>query len=264
MQTANPQQAKPFLEHMEDLRRTILWCLAALAGGMLVALPLTPVLLGLLQKPLAAVTDQPGEFLHSLEVSGAFSVTMKIGFWGGLLLSAPLILLFAGSFVFPGLHSHERRAVLNAAGLGVALFALGVYLGYRFTLPTTLGIMFGMHRWLGIRPEWTVTSYVAFSVQLLIAFGFVFEIPAVLLALGKMGIIDSSQLRHFRRHAIVAALVIGAVLTPPDVFSQLLMALPLIVLYEMCVWIVWATEKGRAYGSRGPTPRGRATKEETT
>lgn len=246
MQTKDPRQDKPFLEHLEDLRRTIIWCLVSLGAGMLVALPLTPALLGLLQKPLAVVTDEPEQFLRSLEVSGAFAVTMKISFWAGLLFSAPFILLFAGAFVFPGLHVHEKRAVLNAGGLGIVLFALGVLLGYRFTLPATLAIMFGMHTWLGIVPQWTATSYVAFSVQLLIAFGFVFEIPAVLLALGKMGIISSSQLRYYRRHAVIAALVIGMVLTPPDVISQLLMALPLIVLYEMCVWVVWATEKARA------------------
>jgi sec-independent protein translocase protein TatC len=238
--------AKPFLDHLEDLRRTIIYCLAALAAGMLVAAPLAPRLLGLLKAPLRYVTDNPDAFLRSLEVGGAFSVGMQIAFWAGLLFSTPFLFVFVAGFVFPGLTEREKRAVISASGFAVVLFAFGVFLGYKLTLPAALSIMFSMHSWLGIRAEWTVTSYVAFASQLLIGFGLVFELPALLLVLGKLGIVNSGQLRRYRRHAIVAALIIGMVLTPPDVFSQLLMAIPLIVLYELCLWIVWATERRRA------------------
>lgn len=237
---------KPFLEHLEDLRRTLIYCAGALAVGFLVAIPLTPAILGVLKQPLRVVSENPDQFLRSLEVGGAFSVSMTMAFWCGFLFSAPLLLLFIGQFVFPGLTGLERRVVLQVAGFGVALFAFGVYLGCRFTLPAALTMMFGMHTWLGIRAEWTVTSYVSFAVQLLIGFGFIFELPAVLIVLGRMGLVSSGQLRYFRRHAIVAALVIGMVLTPPDVFSQLLMAVPLIALYELSIWIVWAGERKKA------------------
>jgi sec-independent protein translocase protein TatC len=96
---------------------------------------------------------------------------------------------------------------------------------------------------LVIRAEWTVTSYVTFALQLLIGFGLVFELPTILLALGKLGIVSSLQLRSMRRHAIVIILIVAAALTPPDVFSQLLMALPLVGLYEMCIWLVWMDER---------------------
>jgi sec-independent protein translocase protein TatC len=242
--------AKPFLDHLEDLRRTIIQCLAALVVGMGIALPLAPRLMGLLKAPLRYVTDNPDSFLRSLEVGGAFSIGMQIVFWTGLLFSAPFIFIFVAGFVFPGLTEREKRAVIGASGFAVVLFVFGVVLGYKLTLPAALNIMFGMHSWLGIRAEWTVTSYVAFATQLLIAFGLVFELPALLLVLGKLGIIHSGQLRRFRRHAIVAALIIGMVLTPPDVFSQLLMAVPLIVLYEVCLWIVWAAERSAARRNR--------------
>ncbi len=239
--------AKPFLDHLEDLRRTIIYSLGALVVGMLVAAPLAPRLLGLLREPLRHVTENPDAFLRSLEVGGAFSVGMRIAFWAGLLFSTPFIFVFVAGFVFPGLTEREKRAVINASGFAVVLFAFGVYLGYKLTLPAALSIMFGMHSWLGIRAEWTVTSYVAFASQLLIGFGLVFELPALLLVLGKLGIVNSGQLRQYRRHAIIAALIIGMVLTPPDIFSQLLMAIPLILLYEICLWLVWASERRKVH-----------------
>jgi sec-independent protein translocase protein TatC len=245
-----PPDAKPFLDHLEDLRRTLIYCAGALVVGMLVAAPLAPKLLALLKAPLRYVTDNPDVFLRSLEVGGAFSVGMRIAFWAGLLFSAPFILVFVARFIFPGLTEREKRAVTSASGFAVLLFVFGVFLGYKLTLPAALSIMFSMHGWLGIRAEWTVTSYVAFASQLLIAFGLVFELPTILLVLGKLGIISSDQLRHYRRHFVIVALIISAILTPPDVFSQLLMAIPLLLLYELCIWLVRATERKNAAAQR--------------
>jgi sec-independent protein translocase protein TatC len=163
--------------------------------------------------------------------------------WTGLLFSSPFLLLFIGAFIFPGLTQREKKAVIHASGFAVALFALGVWFGYHFTLPAALKMMFGMHTWLGIRAEWTITSYVTFALQLLIGFGLVFELPTILLALGKLGVVSSRQLRSVRRHAIVAILIVAAALTPPDVFSQMLMTLPLFGLYELCIWLIWMDER---------------------
>lgn len=224
---------------------TLIRCAVALTLGVLLAVPFAPAILSWLKAPLRIVSENPDQFLRSLEVGGAFSVTVKIGLWGGLLLSAPFLLLFVGGFVFPGLTEREKSAVVQSGGFAVALFAVGVAMGYWLALPAALKIMFGMHGWLGIRAEWTVTSYVAFATQFLICFGLAFELPAVLLALGKLGLVTSAQLRHYRRHAIIVALILAAFLTPPDVISQLLMGLPLIVLYEVCIWLVRATERGQ-------------------
>jgi sec-independent protein translocase protein TatC len=241
-----PEIVKPFLAHLEDLRVTILRCVVALAVGVSIAIPLMPRALTWLKAPLRSVTDNPDQFLRSLEVSGAFTVSMNMALWMGLLFSSPFLLLFLGAFIFPGLTGSERKAVLHASGFAVALFTLGVLFGYQFTLPAALKMMFGMHTWLGIRPEWTVTSYVTFALQLLIGFGLVFEMPTILLALGKLGIVSSLQLRSMRRHAVVVILIVAAALTPPDVFSQVLMALPLVGLYELCIWMVWMDERRKA------------------
>ncbi|MBN1269509.1 MAG: twin-arginine translocase subunit TatC [Kiritimatiellae bacterium] len=236
-------EVKPFLEHLEDLRRMLIRCIIALALAMLVCIPFTPGILDLLKAPLGAAVSDPDRFLRSLEVVGAFSITMRIAFWSGLLLSAPLLLLFIGAFVFPGLKQREKEVVLKASGFAIGLFVLGVLIGYFLTLPVALRLMFRWHEWLGVRAEWVVTSYVAFATQLLIGFGLAFELPVVVLVLGRLGIVNSDQLRAKRRHVIVLALVIGMLLTPPDVPSQLIMAIPLVLLYEICIWIVWAGER---------------------
>jgi sec-independent protein translocase protein TatC len=241
--TPDGQGVKPFLAHLEDLRQAIIRCVVALVIGMSLAVPLMPRTMMWLKAPLRAVTENPDQFLRSLEVSGAFSVSMTMALWTGLLFSSPFLLLFIGAFIFPGLTQREKRAVINASGFAVVFFACGVLFGYLFTLPAALKIMFGMHTWLGIRAEWTVTSYVTFALQLLIGFGLVFELATILLALGKLGIVSSLQLRSMRRHAIVIILIVAAALTPPDVFSQLLMALPLVGLYEICIWLVWMDER---------------------
>jgi sec-independent protein translocase protein TatC len=243
--TATPDEpgVKPFLAHLEDLRLAILRCVVALSVGMSVAVPLTPRIMMWLKTPLRTVTDNPDQFLRSLEVSGAFSVSLNMALWTGLLFSSPFLLLFIGAFIFPGLTGREKKVVLHASGLAVALFALGVWFGYQFTLPAALKMMFGMHTWLGIRAEWTITSYVTFALQLLIGFGLVFELPTILLALGKLGVVSSRQLRSVRRHAIVVILIVAAALTPPDVFSQMLMTLPLFGLYELCIWLIWMDER---------------------
>ena len=238
-----PSAVKPFLDHLEDLRWTLVRCALALAAGVLVAFPLSPALFALLRRPLSAVTDQPDQFLRSLDVGGAFSVSMRLAGWGGLLLSSPLLALFIGRFVFPGLFVHEKRVAVRTFGLAILLFALGVTLCYVYALPAALKMMFNVHAWMGVRAEWTITSYIAFAMPFLIGFGLVFELPVVLLALGRMGFIKAAQLKAMRRHAIVAALVIGMVMTPPDVFSQVLMAAPLIGLYEISIWLVAMAER---------------------
>lgn len=241
-------EVKPFLEHLEDLRRTLIRCLLTLGLAVLACLPLAPRLLAVLTVPLAKAGAEPARFLRSLEVVGAFSVTLRVAFWSGLLISTPLLLGFVAAFVFPGLTPREKDVVVKTAGFALGLFTLGVVLGYELVLPVALRLMFRWHEWLGVRAEWVVTAYVAFATQLLIGFGLAFELPVVVLALGRLGLVTSTWLREKRRHAIVAALVVGMLLTPPDVPSQLMMAVPLILLYEVCIWGVWMGERRARLG----------------
>lgn len=251
-------QPKPFLEHLADLRTTLLGCLAAWGLGMAIVMPFAPRLFALLQAPLAKITDHPEQFLRSLEITGGFSIALQFVLWGGLLVSAPFITFLLARFILPGLTSPERKVIVGSLGFVVALFILGVAIAYFVTLPVALKIMFGLHGWLGIRAEWTAVSYVSFAVKLLLAFGLAFELPVVVVVLGYLGIVSAAFLRSKRRHAIVIILILAMVLTPgPDVFSQIVMAIPMILLYEVCIWIIWLAERKRktaALKTDPPTP----------
>ncbi|MBI2437287.1 MAG: twin-arginine translocase subunit TatC, partial [Lentisphaerae bacterium] len=223
-------QPKPFLEHLADLRTTLLGCLAAWGLGMAVVGPLAPQVFNLLRKPLARVTDHPEQFLRSLDITGGFAIALQIVLWGGLLVSTPVILFLVARFVLPGLNRLERKVVLGSLGFVIGLFVFGVGLGYFITLPVALKIMFGLHDWIGIRAEWTAVSYVSFAVKLLLAFGVAFEFPVVIVALGRLGVVSAAFLRGKRRHAIVITLVVAMLLTPgPDVFAQAVMAAPMML-----------------------------------
>lgn len=237
---------KSFLGHLEDLRFTIIAAFLSLLAGMLVALPLAPRILSLLKVPLEKAGKDPSTFLVVLEMTGPFSLAMRVIFWSGLVLSFPFITYFVGRFVFPGLLLKERKAVLLGLGSAVVLFAAGVALGYKLTLPLAMRVMFRIGDWIGVAPKFVeVGSYAAFVLQLLIGFGCAFELPVVVLSLGRLGIVSSLQLRDKRRHVIIGLLALAMLLTPPDPYSMVLMAIPLVLLYELCVWLTWSYERNR-------------------
>ena len=236
---------KSFLGHLEDLRATILWCVGLLLCGMLAAIPLAPSILGILKVPLESTGVDPESFLQVIRVAGGISVGMKIVFWAGLLISLPFMSLAIGLFVFPGLTRRERRAVVGAMGFAAVLFTAGVWMGYSVTLPIAMQVLFRVNAWLGVACEFVhLSDYVSFVLKLLLAFGLSFELPVVVLLLGHLGILSSSDLREKRPYVIVALLVIAMLLTPPDPVTQILMALPLALLYEGCIWVIWFRERG--------------------
>lgn len=236
---------KTFVEHLEDLRRVLIWSAGALLAGMLVAAFLIPRLVTLLKLPLTKAGRDPDALLVAMDMTDGVSVAMQTMFWGGLLLSAPLILCCIAWFVFPALTRPERRAVIGGLAFAAALFAGGVLLGYFLALPPGIRVMLWFYEWMGIPVRFiTLTSYAGFVLKLLLAFGLTFELPVILLVLGHLGIVTSSQLRDKRRHAIIAVLIVAMVITPTqDPVTQLLLSLPLVALYELCIWLVWARER---------------------
>lgn len=241
------QERKPFLDHLEDLRRTLLRSVSALLLGMLIAIPLAPHIFRLLRWPLEAATGNVDDYLWTWDFFGGMKIALQVVFGSGLVFSAPFILYFVWDFVVPALKRRERAVIKRAFGFAAALFAFGVFIGYRLCLPVAIKAMMGVGSWIGVRNQWTVTSYMTIALQLLLAFGLIFELPVILAILGALGVIRSSQLRRFRRHVMVALVVVAAVLTPdPSIVSQLFMAVPLLVLYEVCIWVIYAMEKRRA------------------
>lgn len=245
---------KPFLAHLEDLRRTVVWCVAAVAIGIVAVLPFSPHILRLLKWPVARAGRDPETFLRILTVTGGMMLTVKMAFWSGLLLSAPVMVLAIANFVFPGLTRRERVAARNGAVAAVGLFLFGVLLCYFAALPVAVRVMLGINTWLGQETEFVLLAdYVTFALSLMLAFGLAFQLPIVIVALGSLGIVTSQQLREKRRHAVVAILILAMFMTPgPDVFSQVLMAVPMVILYEGCIWIVRGKERRR--GEALPAP----------
>ncbi|MBN2302371.1 MAG: twin-arginine translocase subunit TatC [Lentisphaerae bacterium] len=243
----NNGSAKPFLAHLDDLRRAILWCAVAICAGIAVAVPLAPMVLRWLKMPLRAAGRDPDQFLQVIHVTGGFAVAMKLVFWTGVLLATPAILAAIGSFVFPGLTAREKKAAISSLAFGSVLFIAGVSMGYFVTMPIAIELMLRINNAMQIECAFIdIGNYVSFVLRLLIAFGLVFEMPVIVVALGSVGIVRWQWLRDKRRHMIVLIMIVSMLLTPPDPFTMILMSVPLIALYEVCIWIVWASTHGRA------------------
>jgi sec-independent protein translocase protein TatC len=237
-------QDKTFLEHLEDLRFVLLKSALAILVLSTVAFVFAPYLMKFIIWPFhAAVTrfdlgasDQA--LLRTLRPSGAFVVSMKMALGAGFTLALPLLLWFAGRFVFPGLTEVEKRYLLPALGAGTLLFLVGLSFCYFVILPTALGFFWRYGQKMGIANEWTVEYYVSLVVQMLLAFGVVFELPIVLLFMAKVGIVGHQGLRKARKYVIVGIFILAAAITPtPDMISQIMLAVPMVILYEFCVWM---------------------------
>lgn len=239
-QFTDRDREQPFLEHLEEFRTMLLRCLMTVAAATVICIPLAKPLLNWLQAPLLRTAEQNHytfELITTSPVEG-FMQVMKIIFAAGILLSLPFIIYFIARFVFPGLKANEQKMLVYGGIAGAVLFAAGVTLCYTVTLPMAVKIMFYFNNYLGTTANWKIDTYLGFVMQLLIGFGLVFELPLILLLLGYMGVISSLQMRKYRRHAVIGILILAMVLTPPDVISQLQMAIPLYLLYELCVLIL--------------------------
>lgn len=242
-------ETKPFLEHLNDLRAVIIRSGLLLIAGIIILIPFTPSVLKLLMMPLRIINIDPGEFLVTLTVAGGFGVAVRIALWGGAVLSAPFIVLVISGFVFPALTAREKKSVSRAGIFAVVLFFVGVAVCYFTTLPFALRAMIGINDWLELRCEFVnIRDYVSFVLRLLLAFGLAFELPVVIMVLSSLGIVNSSQLRQKRPHVWVSLMALAMFLTPPDPVTQILLALPLALLYEVCIWSTAHSERRQSSG----------------
>jgi sec-independent protein translocase protein TatC len=244
--------AKSFVEHLDDLRRTLVRCLLFATAGMAVAIPLSPLILDIIKQPLEAAGRNPDEFLKVMDVTGGMVIAMKISLWGGLLLASPFMAWAIAWFVFPGLTAAERKVVFRGVFFSVFLFLAGASMCYWFTLPLAMRFMFHVNDLMRVDCAFVnVADYAGVVLSLLLAFGLAFQFPIIIMALGALGLINSGQLRDKRRHAIVIIFIVSMILTPPDVGSQVLMAIPLIGLYEICIWLLRSRERRKEAETAG-------------
>jgi sec-independent protein translocase protein TatC len=234
---------KSFWEHLDDLRSTVIKSFIALAITFHLALAFANRILGVLTWPLRRVTDHPENFLLSLNVTDSFMLSVKLAFYVGLVAAAPAILYFVGQFVLPALRPKEKRMLWPGFAAGTVLFVLGVVSCFVFIVPQTLRAFIQASHWLGIEPRWTIESYISFVTQFTLMTGLTFEIPLVMLVLVQIGILSYATVRSGRKILILIAFVIAAFLAPPDPLSMILMALPLVALFEITIWLCWFSER---------------------
>ena len=299
---------KPFLEHLEDLRRALLKCVGVIFVALVVCLLLVnriasvleyPIRrMHLLDKPQPTVTfeigsvrfgpydisrDQfvalpPGDAPHvvykmgmttiggeqvvtlkpdpqadpgptriklrNLNPAEGFMVAFHIALYASLVVSAPFWLYFLGQFILPALRVHERRFLFTWLGWGVLLFLLGVLLTYFVLLPLALRASIEYSTLLGFDAfEWRADEYIGFTCKFLLGMGLGFQFPLVVLTFVKLGFLGYRHLAHYRRHVWVLAFIVGAILTTPEVLTQVAMAVPLCLLYEVCIWLAWFWER---------------------
>jgi sec-independent protein translocase protein TatC len=182
--------------------------------------------------------------LRNFNPAEGFMVAFHIALYASLVVSAPFWLYFLGQFILPALHVRERRFLFTWLGWGVLLFLLGVLLTYFLLLPLALRASIMYSNLLGFDPyEWRADEYISFTCKFLLGMGLGFQFPLVVLTLVKLGILNYRQLAHFRRHVIVLSFILGAILTTPEVITQVAMAVPLCLLYEVCIWLAWFWER---------------------
>jgi sec-independent protein translocase protein TatC len=181
--------------------------------------------------------------LVNLTPAGGFFVAFQVAFYGGMVLASPFLLYFIASFVFPALRLKERKYIYRALFVGGGLFLIGVSFCYFILMPVALAASQMYSQWLGLGAfQWRAEEYISFVCKFMLGMGLGFELPVVILTLVKIGVLNYRMLRSMWRYMIVINLVLGAVLTTPEVVTQVLMAVPLYMLYEITVWIAWYWE----------------------
>ncbi len=235
----------PLLEHLIELRARLLWSVAALAIAFGICLYFAKPIFAILAQPL--LNAGQGKFIYT-NVFEAFFVEIKVAFFAATMLAFPVFATQLWKFVAPGLYAKEKKAFLPFLLMTPVLFTAGASLAYFVAMPIALSFLLGYAGNVGgvtLEALPGIDNYLGFVTKFLFGFGVAFLLPVVLMLMERAGIVTREQLKSGRRYAIVAAFGIAAVLTPPDVVSQLLLALPLCLLYELAIIAIWFTQRRR-------------------
>jgi sec-independent protein translocase protein TatC len=241
----------PLLDHLIELRRRLLWCVAVLAVAFGVCLWQARNIFAFLAQPLVkAMEGMPGgPRLIYTSIFEAFFAEITVAFFAALMISFPFVANQIWRFVAPGLYAREKKAFAPFLILTPFLFLAGAALAYYVCMPLALHFLLGYQGNIGGAQAEAlpgIGNYLTFVTRFLFGFGIAFLLPVLLMLLEAAGLVTRTQLKKGRRYAIVIAFVIAAVLTPPDVVSQLLLAIPLLCLYEFSLIANWLTEKKRS------------------
>lgn len=237
----------PFTEHLAELRTRLVVVISTVVVLSAVGFLARDYLIRVLESPLPEAYSK----MSFLSPTEGFFVAMKVSIFAGIIFSFPVILFQSWAFISPGLKEKERKMTVPLVLFGTLFFFVGVSFAYFAILPLGLNflISFGAEYWT---PNITIANYISFCIKLLLAFGVVFELPLLIAFFCKTGLITTTQLIYYRKYALLSFFILAAILTPPDVITQVFMALPLILLYEIGIFAgkLFEKKKEEATGER--------------
>jgi len=242
-----PDVEMPLTGHLEELRSRLLRGVLALLAGFAASYAFSERIITFMEIPL--VRGAPGAKLNYFSLMEPFITHLKAAFFVGLLLALPVIFFQLYRFAAPGLLPRERRYIIPFVCFGTLFFLAGAALAFTIVLP--YAVEFFLHFDPTLVATLNVSKYLSFSIRMMIAFGLVFQLPVVVFILTRLGILPPEVLARNRRYALLVAFIFGALLTPPDPVTQSLMAVPLLVMYELSVWVARIFYRGQATPDTG-------------
>jgi sec-independent protein translocase protein TatC len=250
------EEKQTFIEHLEDLRKRLIISLIAVGIGFIICYIFSKEIFEFLMMPLQRALPSGATMIFTTPAE-AFFTYMKVGLLAGVFVASPIVLYQLWLFVAPALYSHEKRYVIPFVCSSTILFVGGAAFGYFIVFP--IFAKFFMHFATDfIQPAPRLKESFSFCAMLLLTFGLTFELPIFILFLSKLGVIDARMLARNRKYVIIIIFIVAAVLTPPDIISQLMMAVPLVALYEVSIWL--ARIFGRRSKAEGKKRKKRSTK----
>lgn len=239
------EQTQTLIEHLVELRRRLVWIMLVMLAAFFAVIPFAQPLYTFVAQPLMASLPQ-GTQMIATDVIAPFFVPIKVALMAAFLAALPNTLYQIWAFVAPALYQNEKRLIVPLILSSIILFAAGMAFCYFLVFPMVFKFFAGMTP-LGVSMATDIDKYLSFVLGMFVAFGLTFEIPVAVVLLYRMGVITYRQLTAARPYLIVAAFIIAAVVTPPDVLSQIMLAVPMILLYEMGI-LVCRIVKPRAVG----------------
>ncbi len=221
-----------FLSHLYELRDRVVKSAIAIIIVFVSLVYWAPDIFHLFSRPLLQALPSGGKMIVT-DVTGSFFVPMKVTMLVAFLIALPVVMYQLWAFIAPGLYQHERKLILPLVVSSYTLFILGMAFAYFLVFPTVFEFMASYNAPLGAEMSTDIDKYLGFAMNTFLAFGITFEVPVVVVVLVRMGMVPLAKLKEIRPYVIVGAFVIAAIVTPPDVLSQLLLAIPMTLLYEL-------------------------------
>ena len=241
-EVSSTEEVMSFTEHLEELRYRLFRIIIAAFVGFLICYGFKERLFNILMDPLVRVLPEASSMIFT-GLPEAFFTYLKVSLVAGIFVASPYIFYQIWRFIGPGMYDTEKKFIIPIAFISAAFFVVGALFGYFVVFPIGFQFFVGFANEM-IQPMPSLREYFSFSIKLLFAFGIAFELPLFIFFLARMGIVNSRLLRKQRKYAVLIIFLAAAFLTPPDIISQILMSGPLIVLYELSIWVayLWGRE----------------------